>query len=160
MIVDDEPDVLETLKELLNTCVIDCAPNFETAKRFLETNSYDVAILDIMGVNGYGLLELTEDIGTPALMLTAHALSPEHLVGTLRKGAYSYIPKHEMINITVHLTELIEAKQVGSQKPRKWFKNLTPYFDQKFGSEWKDNYKDDLRDLNLTHSREELEKIL
>jgi DNA-binding response OmpR family regulator len=160
LIVDDEPDVLETLKELLDTCVIDSAPDFGTAKRFLKSKSYDAAILDIMGVDGYDLLELTEEIGTPALMLTAHALSPEHLVGTIKNGAYAYIPKHEMMNISDFLAEVIEAKQGGRQKQKKWFKKLTPYFDQQFGSGWKENHKDVLREFNLTHSREELEKIL
>jgi CheY-like chemotaxis protein len=27
LIVDDEPDVLESLKELLDVCIVDCAPN-------------------------------------------------------------------------------------------------------------------------------------
>ena len=75
LIVDDEPDILETLEELLDICIIDTAPDFETAKKFLDKNSYDVAILDIMGVRGYDLLELANEKGIPALMLTAHALS-------------------------------------------------------------------------------------
>jgi len=59
LIVDDEPDILETLEELLDVCLIDTAPDFEGARKFLENNMYDVAILDIMGVGGYDLLELT-----------------------------------------------------------------------------------------------------
>jgi len=160
LIVDDEPDVLETLKELLDMCVIDSAPDFTTAKQFLKNKSYDAAILDIMGVNGYDLLELTEEKGTPALMLTAHALSPDHLVGTIKKGAYSYIPKHEMINIFGYLAEVITAREEGRQKPKNWFKKLMPYFDKKFGSGWENEQKEFLKDFGLTHSREELEKIL
>ena len=57
LIVDDEPDILETLTELLDMCFTDTAPNFETAKKFLLKNEYDVAIFDIMGVKGYELLE-------------------------------------------------------------------------------------------------------
>ena len=34
LIVDDEPDVLETLLELLDMCNIDTAPDFETAEKF------------------------------------------------------------------------------------------------------------------------------
>ena len=93
LIVDDEPDVLETLGELLDMCVIDFAPDFETAEKLLEETSYDAAILDIMGVKGYDLLELARHKELPALMLTAHALSPEHLVKSIKGGAYSYIPK-------------------------------------------------------------------
>ena len=152
LIVDDEPDILESLKELLDTCVVDCALDFETAKQFLKSKSYDAAILDIMGVDGYELLDLTEKIGTPALMLTAHALSAKHLVKSLKNGAYSYIPKHEMINISDFLSEAIKAKENGWQKPIKWFKKLIPYFDEVFESAWKDTHKEDLRKLNLTKS--------
>jgi DNA-binding response OmpR family regulator len=69
--VDDEPDILETLKELLDVCIIDTAPNFETAQKFLKNDTYDAAILDIMGVDGYDLLELTTKKGIPTIMLTA-----------------------------------------------------------------------------------------
>jgi len=160
LIVDDEPDVLETLKELLDMCVVDCAPDFNTAKQFLKIKSYDAAILDIMGVNGYDLIELTEKKKIPTLMLTAHALSPDHLIGTIKKGACSYIPKHEMADIFSYVAELITAKEKGMQKPKNWFKKLTPYFDKKFGSDWKTVHKESLKDLDLTYSREELEKIL
>ena len=160
LIVDDEPDVLETLKELLDMCVIDCAHDFNTAKQFLKIKSYDAVILDIMGVNGYDLIELTEKRATPALMLTAHALSADHLVETIKKGAYAYIPKHEMTDISGYLAEVIVASEKFRQKPKNWFKKLTPYFDKKFGSDWKTVHKESLKDLDLTHSREELEKIL
>jgi DNA-binding NtrC family response regulator len=160
LIVDDEPDVLETLGELLDLCVIDFAPDFETAEKLLEEKSYDAAILDIMGVKGYDLLELARDKELPALMLTAHALSPEHLVKSIKGGAYSYIPKIEMVNIADYLNELLEAKIKNAQKPKKWFRKLSPFFDKKFGSDWQDKHKEVLREFNLTHTREELEKIL
>ena len=160
MIVDDEPDVLETLKELLDMCVVDSAPDYSTAKQFLKIKSYDAAILDIMGVNGYDLIELTEKKAIPALMLTAHALSPDHLVGTIKKGACSYIPKHEMADISSYVAELITAHEKSRQKPKKWFKKLAPYFDKKFGSDWRDTHKESLKEIGLTHSREDLGKIL
>ena len=160
LIVDDEPDVIESLRDLLDMCIIDSAPDFETAKRFLKTKSYDGAILDIMGVNGYDLLELTHEIGIPALMLTAHALSSKHLVDTIKNGAYAYVPKHEMADISDFLAEMIEAKGKNQQKPKKWFQKLSPYFDEIFGSDWKNNHREDLKDLNLALSREELAKIL
>ncbi|MDH3885146.1 MAG: response regulator, partial [Desulfobacterales bacterium] len=49
LIVDDEPDILEQLIELLDMCRIDTASSFEEGQRLLEAESYDVAILDIMG---------------------------------------------------------------------------------------------------------------
>ena len=79
LIVDDERDVLETLIELLIACKVDAASSFEEAKNLLETNYYDVVVLDIMGVNGYELLKIANSKNVPALMLTAHALSKEDL---------------------------------------------------------------------------------
>ncbi len=111
LIVDDEPDILETLMELLDMCLIDSAPDFETAKKFLSKNTYDAAILDIMGVRGYDLLQITTQKEIPALMLTAHALSPEHLIKSIKEGAHSYVPKDKMVDIETFLSDLILAHE-------------------------------------------------
>jgi len=58
LIVDDEPDVLATLEELLPMCNVVKAASFEEAKELLTTQYFDMAILDIMGVDGYKLLEI------------------------------------------------------------------------------------------------------
>ena len=160
LIVDDEHDIFETLKELLDMCIIDYAPDFVTAENLLSKNNYDAAILDIMGVDGYNLLTLARQRDIPALMLTAHALSPDHLVKSIKQGAFSYIPKHEMADIPKYLDDVIQAKQKGNQKPRIWFSELSPFFDKKFGADWKNQHKEFIKDFNLSHSREELEKIL
>jgi DNA-binding response OmpR family regulator len=52
LIVDDEPDVLDTLEDLLSMCKVVKSTSFEDAKKQLETQSFDLAVLDIMGVNG------------------------------------------------------------------------------------------------------------
>ena len=159
LIVDDEPDILDSLKELLDMCVIDCAPDFDTARRLLKSKTYDGAILDIMGVNGLELMELTYEIGTPALILTAHALSSKNFVKALKGGAYAYIPKHEMTNIADFLAEMIEAsemmkaKETSRERPNNWFNKLTSCFDKAFGLSWKDKHKKDLEDLNLIKTR-------
>ena len=79
LIVDDEPDILDLLTELLSTCMIDRASTFEEAKELLETEYYDIVVLDIMGVKGFELLEIANKRNIPALMLTAHALNEESL---------------------------------------------------------------------------------
>ena len=159
LIVDDEPDVFETLKELLDMCIVDYAQDFNTAEKYLSEYYYDAAILDIMGVDGYKLLTLARQRKIPALMLTAHALSPDHLVKSIRQGAFSYIPKHEMADIPKYLDDIIQSKQ-KDQKSRNWFRKLSPFFDKKFGSDWKNQHKEFIKDFNLAHTREELEKIL
>jgi DNA-binding NtrC family response regulator len=161
LIVDDEPDVLESLIELLDMCFIDAAPNFETAQKFFNRNEYDAAILDIMGVDGYKLLEIANQRGIPALMLTAHALSPDHLVKSLREGARSYIPKDKMADIVLYLTDLLVHAEKG-RGAGNWLKRIQPFFDKKFGSGWKEKHKDFWRDYEKSHpvTKEELETIL
>ncbi len=77
LIVDDEPDVLEALEELLSMCNLEKTSSFDEAKELIEKQDFDLAILDIMGVDGYKLLEIASKKKVIAVMLTAHALSPQ-----------------------------------------------------------------------------------
>ena len=162
LIVDDEPDILETLIELLDTCRIDTAPSYETALTFLEKNTYDATIFDIMGVRGLDLLAVAAGKGIPVLMLTAHALNPDALVQSIRDGARAYVPKDEMADIETYLVDLLEAREDANQKHFRWFARLKPFFDRKFGKGWRQKdrpFWDDF-DLKAATSREELEKTL
>lgn len=143
LIVDDEPDILETLEDLLDTCVIDKAENFETAKELIERNIYDAAILDIMGVYGYDLLEITTKKDIPTLMLTAHALDPDNFVKSIKKGALAYIPKDKISEIETFLEDILEAHEKGIKKLGKWFARLEPFFVEKFGAYWEKKIKED-----------------
>jgi len=162
LVVDDEPDILETLEEILDTCVIDTAPNFETAQKFLGKNTYDVAILDIMGVKGYELLELANKKGVPALMLTAHALSPDNLVKSIQEGAQSYVPKDKLSEIKTYVEDILRARGEGTEKQGVWFARLKPFYDKKFGPEWRKEHKEFWKEFDEKYhtSKEELEKIM
>ncbi len=138
LVVDDEPDIIETVEELLDMCSLDTAASFDEAKKLLEKNYYDLAILDIMGVSGYDVLELARKKDIPALMLTAHALTPENLRESIQKGADSYIPKDELANLVGHVTDVIKARLDGKQGYGAWFSNLKPFFDKSFGKGWRD----------------------
>ncbi|OQY50263.1 MAG: response regulator receiver protein [Desulfobacteraceae bacterium 4572_89] len=138
LVVDDEPDILETIEELLDMCTLETANSFETAKKLLENNKYDLAILDIMGVSGYDILKLAGEKEVPALMLTAHALTPENLKESIQKGADSYIPKDELANISTHAADVIRTRIEGKQGYGSWFSTLKPFFDKSFGKGWRD----------------------
>jgi nucleotide-binding universal stress UspA family protein/CheY-like chemotaxis protein len=138
LIVDDEPDIIETIEELLDMCALDTAPTFEIAKKYLSENKYDMAILDIMGIQGYDLLDLAKKRGTPALMLTAHALTPENLRESIEKGADAYVPKDELVNIADHIADVIKSNVKGKKGYGAWFSNLKPFFDKAFGQGWRD----------------------
>jgi DNA-binding NtrC family response regulator len=139
LLVDDEPDVLDTLEELLPMCETTKATSFEEAKGFLETRYFDIAILDIMGVEGYKILEIASQRDVIAVMLTAHALSPDNIVKSYRGGAASYLPKEEMVNITSFLNDILDAKEKGKNPWVRWYDRLGSFFEKKFGSKWKED---------------------
>ncbi|MGD2126243.1 MAG: response regulator [Desulfobacteraceae bacterium] len=136
LIVDDEPDVLETLEALLTMCDVAEASNFQKAKALLETEFFDIAILDIMGVEGYDLLKIANQKGVVAVMLTAHALTPEHVLRSYKEGAASYVPKDKIANIAIYLNDILEAKEKGASLWGRWIDRFADYFDKKFGPDW------------------------
>lgn len=148
LIVDDEPDVLNALAELLPMCNVVKASTFEQGKEQLETRNLDIAILDIMGVNGYELLELAIKKNVIALMVTAHALSPAHTVTSFRKGAAFFVPKEEMGNIELFLNDVLDAKEKGHQPRNRWLERLDGYYTKRFGPRWKDHDKDFWKKFN------------
>jgi len=151
LVVDDEPDILETLEELLYMCSVDTASTFEAAIDFLKTNTYDVAVLDIMGVKGYDLLEATNRMGIPSLMLTAHALTPDNLKLSIEKGADAYVPKDKLADISIFLEDVLTAREKGKKSNIKWFSLLEPMFDKLFGEGWKKTDKDFWNEFDEKH---------
>ena len=138
LIVDDEEDILELLLELLDMCKIDKASSFEEAKELLENNFYHIAVLDIMGVRGYELLEIANKKNVPALMLTAHALSKDNLKKSFKEGASYYVPKDEISKIDIFLADIIEARDKKRNIWAKWYERLSGFCDRRFGPNWKD----------------------
>jgi len=143
LIVDDEEDILAVLVDLLELCKIDTASSFEEAKKMLETNDYHCVILDIMGVNGYDLLEIANKHKIPALMLTAHALSEESLKRSVDNGAAYYVPKDEISNVPVFVADVIHAIEMNKNPLVRWFDRLSNVFDVLFtGPDWREKEKE------------------
>ena len=136
LIVDDEPDVLDSLEDLVSMCEVTKASNFQDAKAYLQNQNFDIAVLDIMGVEGYDLLELANEKEVPAVMLTAHALSPENMVKSYKEGAASYLPKEEMVNIASFLNEVLEAREKGRNTWTRWYDRMGSFFEKRFGKDW------------------------
>jgi DNA-binding response OmpR family regulator len=136
LIVDDEPDVLDTLEELLTMGEVQKAADFEDAKALLESRPFDVAILDIMGVRGYDLLEICSLKNVTTVMLTAYALTPEDVKKSYTGGASYYLPKEEMANIASFLADILEAKAHGKSTWDGWYKRLAAFCEKKFGPGW------------------------
>jgi len=136
ILVDDEPDVLENLEELLPMCDVTKASNFEEGRKLLEERKFDIAILDIMGVKGYRLLKIANEKNVMAVMLTAHAFSLEDTVKSYKEGAVLYLPKEKMIEIETFLLDVLEAKKEKKNYWWRWLDKLDSYYKKKFGADW------------------------
>jgi len=136
LVVDDEPDVLETVEEELDMCMIRKATDYETAMQYLAGYTFDIVILDIMGVNGFELLKDAVSRGFPTVMLTAHALSPESLKKSINLGAVSFLPKEKIPELRSFLEDVV----IGGGKPvwHKLFDKLGGYFKKRFGPDWQE----------------------
>ena len=110
--VDDEIDILNLLEEEIleacPSCRFERATSFEEAKNLLNSGTYDVVILDIMGVRGFDLLEIAVKRGFKAAMLTAHALSPEALKRSVEMKARAYLSKEKLGQIVPFLEDLLK----------------------------------------------------
>ncbi len=142
LVVDDEPDVLDTLEDLLPMCSLVKASTFEDAREQLEQESFDIAVLDIMGVDGYKLLEIANDKEVPAVMLTANALSVSHTVRSFKGGAAFYVPKEEMIHIAKYLKDILVARKKGKLPWNRWIERMGSFYEKKFGPDWQTSDKE------------------
>ncbi len=151
LVVDDEKNILETIEDILSASVLDFAMDYKTASEKIGQNRYDLAILDIMGVNGMKLLQEAVQRGIPAVMLTANAVNPEALMESVRKGAISYLPKESISDLDSLLGEILKAHEEGNPPWKLLFERLGSYFNRQFGSDWKDKNKAFWSDFNRTY---------
>jgi len=140
--VDDEPDVIETIEEILDEAKVDVANDYETASEKILQTQYDLAILDIMGVNGIKLLEECVKKDIPAIMLTANSMNPQSLVESIKKGAISYLSKEHLSVLDSLINELLNKQNQGKSTWKFSFEKLGSSFNKRFGSNWKDDDKE------------------
>ena len=152
LVVDDEPDILETVGESLDMCLVHKAGDFDTGLQYLLSYTYDIVILDIMGVKGFELLKHAVSRGFPAVMLTAHAISEESLKKSIKLGAVSFLPKEKMSELTSFLEDVVTNG--GKRVWQKLFDKLGGYFNKRFGPDWKE------KDVFFKEFEEELKKNL
>jgi DNA-binding response OmpR family regulator len=136
--VDDEPDILTVLEdEILGAapkCKFEKATTYEEAVKKLKSQTYDVVILDIMGVRGFDLLELAVSRDFRVAMLTAHALTAEALKRSFEMRARAYLPKEKLGEVVPFLEVVLRYEYLHGWK---WLlENLKEFFDSKFESDW------------------------
>ena len=84
LIVDDEPDILDSISEQLDMCRIYRAKDYEIALQLMAGFKFDIVVLDVMGVRGFELLKKSVSKGFPTVMLTAHAMTPDALKESIK----------------------------------------------------------------------------
>lgn len=136
--VDDEPDVLEVLEEEITyackNCIFNKALNYEDAAKLLETNHYDVVILDIMGVRGFDLLEIAVRHHLKVVIFTANAITPEALKKSYEMKARAYLPKDKLSEIVEFLEDVLKYDyETGWQR---FMHKLHSFFTDRFESDW------------------------
>jgi CheY-like chemotaxis protein len=136
--IDDEPDVLAVLEEeIMYKCPnskFEKATNYEDAKKLLESQNYDVVVLDIMGVRGFDLLEIAVKRNLKVAMLTAHALTPEALKRSYEMKARAYLPKNKLGEVVPFLEDVLKYDYQSGWK--RLFEKLHGFFSQAFESDW------------------------
>jgi DNA-binding NtrC family response regulator len=139
LVVDDEPDVLDSIAEQLDMCRLYRAKDYEIALQLMAGFKFDIVILDIMGVRGFELLKKSVSKGFPTVMLTAHVLTPDALKESMKLGAVSFLPKEMMAELDVYLADVVSNSRKVVWK--NLLDNLSEYFERQFGADWKE--KDD-----------------
>jgi len=98
LIVEDNPDIVIGLQDLLqhDGYLVSVAGSCAAAIAHIHARRFSVILLDLALPDGDGLDVLKEmqrlDATVPVVILTAH-IAPEKTVGSLVKGAFSYLTK-------------------------------------------------------------------
>ncbi|MFH1115880.1 MAG: response regulator [Pseudomonadota bacterium] len=134
--VDDEEDVLAVISEQLEMCTLLTAKDYAGARDLLEREMFDLAVLDIMGVRGFELLEIATRRKIPSVILTAHALTPDSLQEAIDKGAVSFLPKDELVRLSELIAEILDEAAQGRTHWPKLKSRLGGQFRELWGDMW------------------------
>lgn len=158
--VDDEPDILDVLEEEIlqaaPKCKFEKATTYYEATRRLESRVYDVVILDIMGIRGFELLNLSAKRNLTVAMLTAHALYPEALKRSIEMKARAYLPKEKLGEVVPFLEDVLKYDYLPGWG--RLMKKLEDYFDSRWGRAWKKSEEKFWKEFDAKTSAERNEK--
>lgn len=138
LVVDDEKDVLETIQDQLPDSEVVTSTNFKDAQQLIHSQKFDLAILDIMGVDGFDLLTECRKESLPAAMLTAHSITIESINKSIKLGAVSFLPKEELFRLADLLAEILSGLSEGRSHWERLFERLGPFFKNRLGLTWED----------------------
>jgi CheY-like chemotaxis protein len=158
--VDDEPDVLDVLEEEIlgaaPKCKIEKVATYHQAMERLTSQTYDVVILDIMGIRGFELLDLSSKRNLTVAMLTAHSLNPESLKRSIEMKARAYLPKDKLGEIVPFLETVLEEEYLPGWS--RLMRKLEKYFDSQWGKSWKKSEEDFWKEFDARISDKKAKK--
>ena len=84
LVVDDEVDMLEVIKDEFPNSIVTTASQFESGLKLINEGVFDLIILDIMGVDGFELLKACGRRHLPAASYSKSYQRGEHQLGDKR----------------------------------------------------------------------------
>jgi DNA-binding NtrC family response regulator len=121
LVVDDEPDIRESLDTLLTMegFLVDLAQNAAEGLDLWSQRSYDLILLDLMMPDRSGMEVLREirerDSDTPVALITAYG-SVEVAVRALKSGANDYFSKPwDNEKLLLEIRQMISARRLESE---------------------------------------------
>ena len=131
--VHDEPGTLQVIEEALRKgcprCTFDKAATFYEASQLLASHTYDLMILDPMGVRSFDLLERAALRRLPVAIFTARPITPEALSRSFKMKAATYLPREKLAEIVPLLEAVLDHGSLSAWKHLldRW----TRFFDSK-----------------------------
>ena len=135
--VDDEPEVPKTLEDLRVMCNVKKASSFDQAKEMLETQDFDMAILDTMSGKVYELFELANETNVMAVMLNANGFNDNDTVISYRVGStgITYEDYGTGMNMDSN-TALLDTQKKDRHPWWRWLDWLGNCYEKSIGSDW------------------------
>lgn len=128
--VDDNPKFLQVLeKEILEACpkcIFHKATSYIRAVEMMVCLTYDLVVLDIMGVRGFDLLNLAVMRNFPVTVLASNPLNPDALKRSIEVGARAYIPKSQTEEFVPFLEDALSSRYVLGWK--RFLKKMKEFF--------------------------------
>jgi two-component system, NtrC family, nitrogen regulation response regulator NtrX len=139
MVVDDEPDIRNLVKEILEDegFNVDTAENADQARNMKETFNPDLILLDIWmpGTDGISLLKEWKEsklMETPIIMMSGHG-TVETAVEATKVGAYDFIEKPlSLAKLTLTVKHALENITLQHENVR--LRNKTQYVELPVGN--------------------------
>ena len=119
LVVEDEYAIANLIRAALSDeghrCV--CASDGRQGADLIESNDYDLILLDIMlpEIDGYELLEYIKPLGTPVIFITAKSAVNDKIKG-LKLGADDYLAKPFQIGELLARVEAVMRRYGKSER--------------------------------------------